>query len=371
MMLSSRPTLLDLDTLLAPIDEHQLSGTDIREDASPNSLYYSLKSLRAEARAHEREALIDEEENAVDPGDQWRRILDTATQVLVTRSKDLEVVAWLLEALVRLEGFTGLRDGFRLARELIDRYWDRLYPLPDEDGIATRMAPLIGLNGFEGEGTLIAPILWIPLTSGRDSGPFCTWQCRQAFETDRIADEAQKRQRLEDGALSLEVLNAAIRGTGAAFFRQTHQDLLAAMQEYQGLQASIDRVCGEAPQPTSQIKNALEQCAETLRFIAKDALAAEQDDSEAEQASPEGGVESNGAHFSGKVQSRRQALKLLEQVAAYFRSAEPHSPISYQLDQAIRWSSLPLPELLGELIEDRDARRGYFKLAGIKIDPQE
>ncbi|KKO00274.1 hypothetical protein LCGC14_0130400, partial [marine sediment metagenome] len=50
---------------------------------------------------------------------------------------------------------------------------------------------------------------------------------------------------------------------------------------------------------------------------------------------------------------------------------EPHSPMSYTIEQVIRWSELSLPELLNELITDSDARTGYFKLSGIKISETE
>jgi hypothetical protein len=42
---------------------------------------------------------------------------------------------------VRIDGFGGLEMGFRLARELVESYWDNLYPQPDEDGLSTRTLP--------------------------------------------------------------------------------------------------------------------------------------------------------------------------------------------------------------------------------------
>lgn len=50
------------------------------------------------------------------------------------------------------------------------------------------------------------------------------------------------------------------------------------------------------------------------------------------------------------LQSRKAALNLLSKLAEFFRKTEPHSPISYSLQQAIRWADLSLPELLEELV---------------------
>ncbi len=65
------------------------------------------------------------------------------------------------------------------------------------------------------------------------------------------------------------------------------------------------------------------------------------------------------------MQSREQAIKQLQYVADFFRESEPHSPVSYSIEQIIRWCGMPLPELLAELISDGDAKRSYFRLVGI------
>ena len=33
----------------------------------------------------------------------------------------------------------------------MEQFWDGIYPLPDEDGLATRVAPLTGLNGEDAD----------------------------------------------------------------------------------------------------------------------------------------------------------------------------------------------------------------------------
>src|SRR5581483_9147750 len=153
--------VLDFSQLLLPITGDGPAGEDLRADASPNSLYYLVKDARSAARAAERQIVMEDEPSA---RPDWRPVFYHAVKALAERSKDLEITAYLIEALVRLYGFAGLRDGFRLARGLIEQFWDGLYPLPDEEGLATRVAPLTSLNGDDAEGTLIAPIALVPLT---------------------------------------------------------------------------------------------------------------------------------------------------------------------------------------------------------------
>jgi type VI secretion system protein ImpA len=132
------PAVLDIAKLTAPIPGGNPAGTDLRADASPASLYFAIKGARNQARAAERQlAVADEESKDTAPPD-WRPLLQNAVKALTEKSKDLEVTAFLIEALVRINGFPGLRDGFRLARELIEKFWDTLFPLPDEEGMETR-----------------------------------------------------------------------------------------------------------------------------------------------------------------------------------------------------------------------------------------
>ncbi len=59
------------------------------------------------------------------------------------------VVGWLIEAIVRLEGICGLRDGLKLCLALTEKFWSTIHPRPDddEDGARYPLSQLEGLNG--------------------------------------------------------------------------------------------------------------------------------------------------------------------------------------------------------------------------------
>jgi type VI secretion system protein ImpA len=148
-------TVLDFDALLAPISDEQPSGAELKSDAAKNAIYYSVKDARDSARTAERQSLTAEAEAAqeLDPPD-WVGVKSKCVDAIAHHSKDVWIAAWLIEALCRLNGFAGLRDGFRLVRELSEKYWEGIHPAPDDDGFATPMAQLRGLNGDEAEGAL-------------------------------------------------------------------------------------------------------------------------------------------------------------------------------------------------------------------------
>src|SRR5690242_7010393 len=107
------PEVLDFAKLLAPISADKPTGVDPRSDISPTSLHYKIKSDRSTARGAERQAVTGDD--TASPPD-WKPVRQLGIKVLTEQAKDLEITAYLIEALLRLEGFAGLRDGFRLAR---------------------------------------------------------------------------------------------------------------------------------------------------------------------------------------------------------------------------------------------------------------
>src|SRR5215471_19848636 len=98
--MESYPEGFDLETLLAPIVAETPAGTDLREDYSPNSLYFRLRDARTEARDAERAADAPRSETDPTPAEsvsplplatRWRTVCDLATEALVGHCKDLEI----------------------------------------------------------------------------------------------------------------------------------------------------------------------------------------------------------------------------------------------------------------------------------------
>ncbi len=359
------PELLDFEALLTPIAGEQPAGANLREDISPNSLYYQIKDARNKARAAER-TMIAGDEGGERPD--WSPLIDLVPKALAEQSKDLELTAWLIEALVRLGGFAGMRDGFRLARELCENFWDGLYPMPDEDGIETRVSPLSGLNGEDGPGTLIIPIAQIPITGDGEHGAFATWQFRQASDLARMDDE-RRAKREAAGALTLETFEKAVNAGTPQFYGDLVEDIQAAQEEFAKLGAVLDGHCGHDSPPTTKIREAIEDVANAVQYIAKDRLpieapAAEEPGAPAEAGAP--GAAPAPARPAGVIATRADALEALRKVATYFRTIEPHSPIPYVLERAVRWGEMPLPQLLQELIPDDGARTTFEKLTGVR-----
>ena len=368
----------DIEALLQPISEDKPQGEDIREDYSPTSIYYQIKDARAAARTAERQNMMSDDPEAIyHDVPEWRTVMKLAPEILSQKSKDLEITAWYIESLVREYGFAGLRDGFNLASMLIEKYWDELYPLPDEDGLESRVAPITGLNGEDGDGTLIGPIKQVPLVQAYSALPYATWHYDQAYEIETITDPEKKEARIASGGVTLKEIEQAVLETPPSFFANLKEDLDACADAYQKMVALLDEKCGNESPPSSNIRKALQRVQEVLGFLTKDlvfgepeeageAVADENQASNTGQATSATGSGGKGVSIeNASISNRDEAFRTLLKVSEFFRRTEPHSPISYNLEQAVKWGRMSLPELLSELIPDERARDEFFKLAGI------
>ena len=368
------PEVLDFDRLLAPIPGENPAGEDPRQDFSPVSTYREVRARRSEARQSERSMVFDDDESPGPPAD-WRPILELGTKLLAEEAKDLEAAGLVIEALVRRKGIAGLRDGFRLARELCERFWDNLYPTPDEEGIVTRVAPLAGLNGEDTDGLLMGPISRVPITGGSAAGPFSSVDHQSALELERIEDPSRRAARMDHpDVVTLQKFDVAVSDTSVEFVENLLEDLSDCSREFESLCGILEEKCGEdergfslAP-PSSNIRNALRECRELVEKTFRHLLPSG-DEAELEESG--GGELAVGSADKAKgVTTREDAFRALLQVAEFFKRTEPHSPVSYALEQAVRWGRMPLPELLGELIQDSSTREQLYKLVGIRVSEE-
>jgi type VI secretion system protein ImpA len=84
---------------------------------------------------------------------------------------------------------------------------------------------------------------------------------------------------------------------------------------------------------------------------------------------PEGAASAGPTASPGRIGTREDALRVLGEIADYFRRTEPHSPISYTLDEAVRRGRLTWPELLQEVVADMNTRNSILTMLGIRPAP--
>lgn len=364
---------IDLDALLAPLDSgEQGAGVDLRSDYSATSLYQKLRDSRAAARAEERARDADDESDAPAAAG-WRDVLVTGQKALATQSKDMEIAAWMTEALVRIHGLAGLTAGAKLIAGLCDGFWDAGFPQPDEDGLDVRGSPIGGLSGAGADGTIMQPLRQLPMFRRADGSGVGMYLWEQAEQTTTL-DDTRREARYAAGVPQLATLEAEAR-LDRAFLTDVGRQVGAAIEAWRELGNVLDaRFGAEAP----SMRNVASLLDRMLEVITQQGGVVDDAGStgDAEAASGATGIAAGNAGEAGVsapaggVLSRDAALRDLDRIAEYFRRTEPHSPLAYTLDEAVRRGRMTLPELLAEVVPDAEARGAMLARLGIRPDAQ-
>jgi type VI secretion system protein ImpA len=370
------PEGFDLEALLAPIPGDSPQGIDIREDFSAASPYNRLRDARSEARDAERGQDAGEAD-VRDPTPSWRSIRELALTTLAATTKDLEVAAWLTEALVRSHGLAGLAAGAQLMKGLAEQYWDGLFPLPDDYGMETRVAPVTGLNGRDGNGSLIQPLYKLVLFNRTDGAPVAYYQYRQSEQLGTLEGE-RRQQRIDAGVVLLEALERDARAAGGGLFAGLLSDAQAARDAWQTMADLLDEKAGADGPSTTAVRDLLSGIIDVAaRYAPADtttggSVGVAEPSTGGEATGTAGGVGFTGiAATPGQAASREEALRALAGIASFFRRTEPHSPLSYTLDEAVRRGRMTWPELLAEVVADADTRNSILTHLGIRPPPPE
>jgi type VI secretion system protein ImpA len=357
---------LDLEALLAPISDDAPCGIDVRNDFSPTSSYFRLRDARAEARASERRAESDPGSEG-DAVEYWRNVRALGVKILSEQAKDLEVASWLTEALLRSHGLAGLAFGAGLINGLASRYWEHLYPMPDEDGIETRVAPVTGLNGEGGDGTLSQPLYKLRLFNDGNGEPILYFQYQQSAELEGISDAKRKEARIKAGVMPFDKMESCARATPAGNLVALRRALREAQANWTEMAATLDGLAGSSAPPTRRISEVLDTIGAIInKYAPPEAAAMAVEAEDLVEAAAEGAAGPAAPGAAKRMVTREDALNQLTEIAAFFRRTEPQSPLAYTIEDAIRRGRLSWPELLSELVQDEAVRKNILNSLGIK-----
>jgi type VI secretion system protein ImpA len=253
---------LDLDLLLAPIPGGSPAGENLRY----SRLYEDIREAR---RAEDALAAGEAEPKRSD----WDTVVALATDGLTKQTKDLQVAAWLTEALIHTDGFAGLLAGLKLLAGLLEDYWDTMHPAVEDGDLEYRIGPLEFLNE-----KLWLAVKNIPLTDPRSSEGYPLLRYLESrtvgYEKDTLnqygdVDEgkgARRREMIAEGKLTAEAFDAAAERSSRAFYEGLLADVAACRSAFEALEAAVDRRFERQAPRLAELRTAVEECEQVVRF---------------------------------------------------------------------------------------------------------
>lgn len=331
--------------LLNPIPGDSPSGQDLRYDP----VYDKIR----EARRAEEELQLSEEASK---SDVWTRavkkadyiqVIKLSTEALSKKTKDLQIAAWLTEAMLAQEKITGLTQGLELVRGLMEHFWDTLFPGIEEGDLEMRAAPINWIAT-----RLDIQIRRVPLTKNKLDWFKFEESRRVPSEKDANENEAKKVAReaaLAEKKCAPEQFDDGVRASGDAFYRQLTSDLGAAVEAAQSLESLSDEKFGQDAPSFSILKKALEDLQDAVREYwrpeqdtPQEAVVAEEQPEEAaaNQQSASSALSSRREVTAAEPADADDAIRRIVSVSRFLRLANPTSPVPYLLLRSLRWGEL-------------------------------
>jgi type VI secretion system protein ImpA len=337
--------------LLNPISAGKPSGESLRYAA----VYDKIK----EARREDDDAPQGEwkvERKVAD----WPLTIKLIGDALAAQSKDVQMTAWLAEAMLHREGVAGLREVLDLIRGYLESFWDTLYPELDDGDAEFRAAPLQWLgdrleSAVKGTGLTRSGLNWFQYKESRAVG------------TEEAADTDEKRQArlnaIAEGKIPQEQFDKAFDETPKQFYVSHLETLDGTLESLSALGAVCDEKFGDLTPSFGTLKRALEEMRQTV-YILLQVKREKEPDEPAAAVEPEG--ESGPAYEEPAVQAtasvatgtaaaparartgalsaepvdREDAIGRVVAAARFLRQQDPYSPAPFLMLRGLRWGEL-------------------------------
>jgi type VI secretion system protein ImpA len=358
---------LDLEALLTPISAEKPAGESLRY----SGVYEAVEAARREDDPSLPQGVWKHELKRAD----WKEAARLCLDALETRSKDLQLAAWLLEAWIRLEGLPGAAAGLSVLAALCESFWETVHPLPQDGDAGYRMAPLEWAAD-----RLPDAVRGIAVTApGGGESRVCTYaDLDGARHLDRLVKTDPEGAKAAEarGRVTFDRFLVSVSLTPTPFYMALAEGSRRALDALDGLANLLGRLAAaDAPsfQRLGDALFALQHFAERVLEERRDQgeVIAMAGNGEADAApdgyyAPEGEEEMAEIHPGSPIRSRAEAYRRLAEAADYLLRTEPHSPAPYLVRRAVAWGGMSLGELLEELVQGDGDLKTIYTLLGMR-----
>ncbi len=310
---------MDLEALLQSHGDENPSGEDLVYDLA-------FMTLELAAQPGEERQAGDKIIAAEDPD--FKEVTEAALAVL-EQSHDLRAGVFLSMSELRLRGFPGFADGTAYLRGCLERYWDTCHPqldADDDNDPTQRINVILSLASPE---TILRGIRITPLTDSRTFG-------RISLRDIAIAEGEATASEEDEAVPDSSSIGAAFQDTDPKFLQAALSGVRQSLENVQAINARFDEMLpGRGPDLDSLMK-LLGQVIARLEPVTSGATEAAQAAEVAAGAPVAAAAPASGGGGVGAINSPSDVQNALDRIIAYYKRAEPSSPVPILLTRAKR-----------------------------------
>jgi type VI secretion system protein ImpA len=330
------------DDLLNPIPGDNPSGASLRYE----KVYDQIKEARTEGDASILGNL------AAPKRADLNLVIKLGGEALATKSKDLQLAAWLVEAHTKKEGIGLVQPCLKLLKDLQEQFWDTLYP-PIEDGdVGLRAVPIEWAFNRLDEILRLAPITRDGLNSFqyKDSRSI-------GYEADAESNDNKREARrlaIADGKVTGEDWDKSFASTPKAWYVAMCESFRTSMETLEDLQSFCEEKYRDDGPGFGRIRTALEEVGQIANGLLNEKRKTEPDatvdepaaevEAEAEPAPYDEAASASapaarpkpGKSLSAEPVDKNDAIARVQACAKFFQTDNAASPVAYMLQTSLR-----------------------------------
>jgi type VI secretion system protein ImpA len=315
---------LPVEDLLASLGDDAPCGADLEYDPA-------FLALGVAARGKPEQQFGDTVIAALEPD--WRVVHEQASD-LARRTRDLRVAVLLARSGARLDGAVAYASALSLVAGLLERHWDRVYPLLDTDDNndptmrLNALAPLVDADGG------LADLRSAAIGSGRTALTVRQIELAAGKTEPLPGETAPTHEGVLQGLQAAEAQGAGV----LAALKQAHA-------EVKRIEALLGDKVGAAQGPDLRSLRVLTQTLANAAIQAEGGSVASEAGEDTAAASP--GTPSRGA--PGALQSRDDVVRLLDRACDWLERNEPTNPAPLLIRRAQRLMGKSFLEIIRDL----------------------
>ena len=326
-------SVIDVEKLLGEVSEEAPCGENLEYDPA-------FQAMELAGQGKPEQQMGDSVVAAEDPS--WSELRDKALEVL-ERSRDLRAIVQLSRALLHTDGMTGLSDCLVLTKGLLEQRWDSVHPQLDPEDDNDPTMRLNALATFGNQEIMVRVAREAPLVSSRGLGRY---SLRDVF----VATGKMDAPAGDDGPANLATIDAAFMECDLEELQTTADAVNKAQETVRSIEGLLAEKVGSGSVPElAPLLDVLQQAGQVLTDrLSRRGVVTTEDGGQAGEAA----AAPAAAPAAGEINSREDAMRMLDKISDYYTRTEPSSPVPLILQRAKRLMSKNFMEIMRDLAPD-------------------
>lgn len=286
----------------------------------------------------------------------WQEVEKLCLEVLCNKSKDIQIIAWFMEAYQQQKGINGLLVSTRILLDFVKKFWENAYPQKDEDSEQTYRTNIIE--------AMLRSLQTIVITEPLEelkilfSQPPSLAKCYEADSLEKnskrggAAAEALQKA-LENGLINMERVRKAFHEVQKSIGQSKVELIEKSIANLTEIEKIIKDSVGDNAPRFSEFIDHLTELSGLYKLCSRENTEQPEnsDKKEITKGLSEGEISSDESQNNDdqKVADRSGVYKAIRDISSFLFELDPHSPSPVLLKIIGDWENKNLAEIITEL----------------------